>query len=320
MRHGFITTCGVALVASFGVAAAIGWSEARAADEDPGDAYRVTVDLGDAIRLLGSDDAFQREPAEELLLNLDQQSLPALATALEREDAPVRHGVVEVLTSIDGPRATELLVERADGDSSIGVRAAAIEGLVSRDDPEAEDLVQAALESDDPRLYRSAFDGCASYCISPEQLDRIVAFAFSEPTAYFSKGPRGALLRAGADPSRRDDVLAALERGAAGNLTAPSAETRIRAGLLFYDIGDPRAEAGLNEAFADEAPHMLRLAALVGLGAVGDETTVERIAEARPGFPRGLQQVACKALGRLASRDVPRAAEEARKAGCPGAG
>lgn len=287
-----------------------------AGEESPED-YRLTIDLGPSIRLLGSDEPSVREPAEELLSVLDDRALPALTAALGTEGEKVRLGVVDVLTSIDGSRATALLLERAKADPSIDVQAAAISGLILRVDPEAEKVVPSALESDDPRFYRTAFEGCARYCTSEKQLDRIVAFVFSEPVQVMG-GPRGALLRGAATPSSRNDVVAAVERGAAGRLDDPNPEMRVRAAMLFADLGDARAVEPLSSALGNDMPVMLRLQAIVALGTLGNEQSAAEIGAALGELPPGLRKGGCKALSMMADRQVPGAKAEATKGKCPG--
>ena len=289
------------------------------AGEEPAPPYRVTLDLAEEIRELANEDPFERESAEELLGVLDERAIPALVMALERENAATRLGVVGVLESSEGSRATALLLERALGDDSVDVRAAAIAALISRMDPEAAAVVPGALASGDPRLYRVAFEGCARHCTAPKQLDRIVDFSFTEPVRLFGAGPRGALFRAAASPTRRPAVVAAVERRAAVHLEDPDPEKRIRAGLLFADLGDPRAVDALTVALETEAEPILRLQALVALGKIGDERGAERIADALPTLPPALRAGGCKALTIMSHRQVPRAEAMAREGDCPGA-
>lgn len=278
--------------------------------------YRITVDLTDEIRSLANEDSFAREPAEELLAALDDKAVAPLAAALDREDAATRLGIVEVLESIEGSRVTSVLLERAKADPSVDVQSAAIAALILRVDPEAGEVVPGALASDDPRLYRVAFDGCARYCTEPEQLDRIVDFSFTEPVMLFGAGPRGALFRAAAAPSRRPAVVAAVERRAAARLEDADPETRVRAGLLFADLEDPRAATALTAALGSDGEPLLLLQALVALGKIGGTPEAEAIARGLPTLPPALQAGGCKALGRMAGRDVVGAAEQARAAGC----
>lgn len=291
----------------------------EAADEGVPADYRVTVDLGEAIRLLASEEAFERASAMELLELLGPSALPALGVALANEGTAVRRGVVEVLTSIEAPGVTVLLVRHAETDPSVEVRAAAISALVERDASEAGPIVEAAFRSDDPREYRSAIHGCGRHCQTPQELDRLVTLAFTEPEPEFTRGPRAALGRAARDPSLRADVRAALERGAVDKLGDPKAGTRIRAGLLFFDIDDPRAIDGLNGAFSDDASPLLRLQAFGAIGRVGDSDTVERLAAIWPDIPPPLHRGACKLLAKLAQRDVSGAAKRAESGGCVGA-
>ncbi len=281
------------------------------------DPYRVTVDVGDSIRLLASEDPFDREPAEILLSSLGQSALPALRAALEKEDEATRIGVVEVLGSSDAEGVGSVLLERAQKDSSVGVRVAAINVLISRDDPEAAEVVPDALASDDPRFYRAAFGGCGKYCVSVEQLDRIVDFVFTEPLVSIN-GPRGALVRAMSVPSQRDAVLAAIERTAGPRLEEGDVDRRLRAAMLFSDFDDPRATSTLLLALDHDVPTMLRLQSIVALGRLGDADTAEQIGAALDSMPAGLRPAGCKALLILAGRGVAGAQAQARERGCPG--
>ena len=56
--------------------------------------YRVTIDLGPSIRALGSEDLFESGPAEDRIVALGPEALPALEAALGDESLAVRVGVV----------------------------------------------------------------------------------------------------------------------------------------------------------------------------------------------------------------------------------
>lgn len=291
-------------------------SAAQATEESP---YRVSVDLRDAILELGNDDAFEREPAESLLEGLGDDAVPALRSALAREDESVRMGVVEVLTSIDGPEPTRVLLECARTDPSVDVRGAALSGLILREDDEASAEISRALRSEDPRLYRAALGGCGRFCTSPDELDRIVALAFREPTVKFL-APRSALARIATMPGHRDAVVAAVERRAPGALKAADPEGRLRAALLLADLDDPRGIAGLTVALDEDVPLLLRIQAIVLIGATGDAGVVPEIGKSIEALPAQARPAACKALGTLASRGVDGAAAEADLRECPRAG
>ena len=166
-------------------------SPCEATDASP---YRVSIDLRPRILELGNEDAFEREPAEVLFEALGKEAIPALRLALQREDEPVRLGVIEVLAAVDGAEATQILLATTRNDSSVDVRGAALEGLIVRGDEEADDEISRALAAEDPRLYRVALGGCGRPCTNPEELDRIVALAFREPAVKFV-APRAALVR-----------------------------------------------------------------------------------------------------------------------------
>ncbi|MDG2306863.1 MAG: HEAT repeat domain-containing protein [Candidatus Binatia bacterium] len=285
------------------------------AEDDP---YLLTIDLGEAIRVLGDEDSFEREPLEILLVGLGDRAVPALRKGLATEDEAVRMGIIEVLTETEAEGASALLLERAKMDDSIYVRVEAISGLVSRDAPEAAEVVSSALASDEPLLYRAAFGGCGRYCTSPEQLDRIVAFAFSEPVVQMV-GPRGALVRTAGIPEHRAAVVAALERGAAPKLVADDPEVRVRAAMLLAALEDERAAPGLEVALDQEIATMLRVQAIVALGGVGNESTVTTVGASLATLSPLIRPAACKALSILAYRGVEGASAEAVQRGCPGA-
>jgi hypothetical protein len=145
---------------------------AAACAESPPD-YRVESDLGESIRSLGSDDLEESEPAADRIVAFGRDAIPALATALAREPAAVRLGVVDVLGRIDHPDALPVLMRAAARDRDVEVRATALRVLGVRAPPEAGALVEAGLADPEPSIRLAAAAACAGLCTSPAALDRL---------------------------------------------------------------------------------------------------------------------------------------------------
>lgn len=288
------------------------WSTAAWSEEE---AYRLTIDVGPIVRSLASADPFTREPAEALLAGLGDQAAVPLAHALETENEPVRIGVVEALISLDGKWVAPLLVRRASEDGSVDVRAAAISALVVREDPEGDEVVAAALDRDEPRLYRAAVVGCPRFCGTAAQLDRLVEIAFLEPARALA-APRGAIARAAASPEHREVVGGALDRVAAPHLADDEVEKRVLAGILLAEVEDSRAAGALAEALDHGVPTRLRIQAILALGRTGEEDAVIRLGSSLDALPGAVRPVGCKALGLLARRGVAGAEREGERHRC----
>ncbi len=301
-------------VVSLGIAAA----GAAAAGPPPESPYRIALDLRPAIQALGTDDLFEREPAETLLVALGAAALPALEHALEAEPEAVRVGVVEVLEQIDSDEVSSLLLESLERDRSPAVRRAAILALGPLADPRARGPIEAALRDESPAIVAAAAEACAFVCRSSEALDRIVARALEAEPAVQMSVPRLSLRRMLADPERSALAREAIERAASSRLESASPGQRIRLALLLADARDPRAAGLLARALEPGAAEWLRVQALLALGEVGDAAAAKRVAGRRARLEtRALQAAACRALERLAEREVDGAREAAER--CSGA-
>ena len=280
------------------------------------DAYRVSIEIGESIHQLGSDDLFESEPAQSLLIALGPVVIPSLRVALEKEDEAIRLGVIEVLASIEVEGSTVLLAETARTDPSLEARGNAIVALVSRGAPQAQELVALSLQSDEPALYRSATLGCPTLCPAASQLDRLVELIFLEPITYMD-GPRAALLRAIDTDSRREQATLALKRGAMARLHDDDLEIRLRAGILLSDIRDPSALEPLSLVLDHDLPVLFRARALLLLGEQGDRVVAKKMGAALGSLSTPLRTLACRALSRMAEREVVGAKEEFASHDCP---
>lgn len=85
---------------------------------------------------------------------------PAVEPYLAHADPSVRHAATSALRSVETPRATAALLERAQRDADPRVRGRAIESLAERSDPSALTYVGTVLaEETDADLRRAAIDG-----------------------------------------------------------------------------------------------------------------------------------------------------------------
>lgn len=283
-----------------GMALALAAAAAAACSRSRG-GYRLNIDLGPAIRSLGSDDLEVSEPAADKIVALGIDTIPVLATALDREPAPVRLGLVEVLERLDDPAAGAILVSMARRDADVEVRGAAIRSLGADAGAEGRAVVEAALSDPEAGIRLAAAAACATLCVSPSALDRLVVLAIDDQPLPNGIAARATLLRilAGGDRPRAELVRNAIR------VRAPKAfagRAAVRAALLASDVGDASGRTILADTVRGDAPPLLRLQAVHALGAIGTEAEVPVLAalDGQPGF----EQYAYAALRRLADRGV----------------
>ncbi len=266
--------------------------------------YRVTVDLGPAIRALGSDDLEESERATDRILALAADALPALERALATEPAPVRRGVVESLGRIDDPRAAAMLVRAAAGDADVEVRYEALTATGRLDAPAGRAVVEAALDDPEPRVRLAAVGACAALCTSPAAMATLVRIATAGRPLAAATAARTALVRLlGADTERAERARAAIRGGVPEVLAGRrDGDGVVLAALLASDVGDAGGRAVLARAARGAATGLLRLQAIHALGAVGGSDDVAVLA-ALDGDATG-GDYAYDALRRLAARGV----------------
>jgi HEAT repeat protein len=248
--------------------------------------------------------------------------MPALESAYGREEPAIRRGIIEVLQEIDAPGRDSLLL-RAAQDPDVDVRTQAILGLGRSHDERARSVVEAALEDREPAIRDAAVEACATVCLTPSALRRLVDIAIHEPPILRIMRPRQTLRSLiGAENERQATAAReAIEAAARPLLREDSgAEERVRAALLIADLEDPAATPWLVDVLehglpgADERLRLLIQAQTIQtLGAAGDATCIDVLGRMsrRPTDP--LKEAACQALQRLAQRGVEGAVAESRR-------
>jgi len=267
--------------------------------------YRVERDVGADIRALGSDDLETSEPAADRLVAMGPDAVSVLKTALGREPPAVRLGVVEVLGRIDHPDALAVLVGVAARDDDAEVRSAAIRTLGAGAAPEAaRPVVEAALTDPAPDIRLAAAGACATLCVSPAALERLVTVAIEDQPLPNGVAARAAVIQilGDSDPERAGGVRAAIRARVPSALHDGDAQAALRAALLASDVGDPSGREVLARALRGDSPPLLRLQAVHALGRIGDEAAVPALAalDGQAGFG----EYACDALRRLDARGV----------------
>lgn len=274
------------------------------------DSYRVTFDVGPAIRALASDDLDIASPAEDRIVALGDAALPALHGALVRESEPVRLGIVEALARMPGDAVAELLLQTLRTDAAVPVRAEAAFALRGFAGAPVEAGLVAALRDPGVEVRARAATACGAACDAPASVALLTLLALDDPADRVWWAARRSLVR--------------LRTGAASGPTAPEVERRIRdqaparladadearavrAALLLADVGDPQGSARLEAVVAGAGDLATRQQAIVALGVVGGPNAVGVLGSLRDD-PQ-LRGWAALGLGHAASRAVPGAAD-----------
>jgi HEAT repeat protein len=281
----------------------------------PRDPYVIQIDLGTDIRALSSDDIDESGPAADRLAALGPVALPALRSALQREDAPVRSGVVEVLQGLSGEESAELLIEAA-GDRDPTVRTNAILSLGLRAEPSGRAAVETALADADPGVRRAAAAACHALCRSPAALNQLVELALADQERAVAQRALSAALNSteGRDPAR-----AAIAARALPLLSdeATDDERRFAAAQVAALIGQREALPVLLAALAPETRADRRATAALAVGGLDDPAAVAALAAAVGGTDAGTRNAACVALGQQRQRRVEGAATAAEACATP---
>lgn len=277
--------------------------------DPPRDPYVIEFDLGADVRALSSDDIDESGPAADRLTALGPAALPALRTALQREDPAVRSGVVEVLLGLDGDEAAALLIESA-GDRDPTVRTDALLALGLRAEPSGRAAVEAALADGDAGVRRAAAAACHSLCRSPTALAQLVDLALADQERAVAQRALSAAL---ISTEGRDAARAAIAARALPLLTGEAAddERRFAAAQIAAMIGQREALPVLVAALAPEARADRRPAAALALGGLDDPAAVAALAAVASGPDAGPRNAACVALGSQRQRRVEGAEQAA---------
>jgi len=277
--------------------------------------YRVAVDVGPAIRALASDDLGEASAAEDRVLALGDDALPALARALRREDAATRVAVVEALAQVPGDASAPLLVHALRHDGSDEVRAEAAFALRDGKAEIVEPALVHALDDPSADVRRNAALACGAACRSTASIERVVRLALDDRAPAVWWAARGALRRLGGDrgATHAAAVASSVRAQAPDRLAGGVAGGAFRAALLLADVGDARGATVLLAAVADDGDAGMRQQAVTALGEVGDADAVQPLCAAlRDPL---LAPLAEGALARAAARGV--AGPEAARSRCP---
>jgi HEAT repeat protein len=277
---------------------------AAACDRQGASDYRVEIDLGPSIAALASDDLDVSSPAEDRVVALGDDAVPALRAALEREGPPVRLAVVEALALMGGESVADVLVRTMRTDPSEQVRAEAAFALRQFRTPSLDEALGAALRDPGAGVRRQAATACGAVCRTPANVQALAALALGDPESQVWWAARAALVRL---RSRDDGALEAavdssVQAVAPAALAGEKAARAARAALLLADVGDARGAVVLVGLAAGPGDVTMRQQAVIALGAVGDASATP-VLEAAAEVPQ-LKVLATLALARLRSRGV----------------
>lgn len=280
--------------------------------------YEACLDLTADVRALGSDDAFEWEPAANRLSALGPAAWPALVRALEREGPAVRVGIVGVLAS--GTEADDAvrqaLARVARKDPEVEARADAVAALRKLGGKQSRDVVVAALDDPNPEVRRKAIIACTELCTDDAALARLVALALGDEPVSNALQAKRVLWSSTAD-GRNAEVVAkvraetvAAAKPATGASPDAAARRALLAALLLAEVGDDARLDEIARAARPDQDSALLVHALHALGRLGGADRVALVA--------GLQQApgaggvyANDALRRMSERGVTGAAEAA---------
>ena len=292
-------------------------SIALAAGDAGAAGYEVCLDVTADIRALGSDDAFEWEPARDRLSALGPAAFPALLRALEGEGPAVREGVVGVLAS-----ATEANDAVRDGlgrvvrsDPEVAVREVAVPALRKLAGRKSHDVVVAALDDPSPVVRRKAITACTDLCTGDAALARLVALALTDeplPNALQAKRVLWRLTAEGGNTEIAEKIRAATIAASSasdGSSRESAARRTLLAALLLAEIGDDSRLDAVAVATRPGQPDAIRVHALHALGRLGGEDRVALVAEQQQDAQVGVY--AHDALRRMSERGIAAAAEAA---------
>jgi len=279
--------------------------------------YEVCVDVTADLRALGSDDAFEWEPAADRLSALGPAAWPALLRALEREGPAVREGIVGVLASATeaNDAVRQGLGRVARRDPEVAVREVAVPALRKLAGKKSYDVVVAALDDPSPVVRRKAITACTDLCTGDAALARLVALALTDeplPNALQARRVLWSLTAEGRNAEIvgkiRADTIATSH--ASDGSSGESAERRtLFAALLLAEIGDDSRLDEVARATRADQPDAIRIHALHALGRLGGEDRVALVAELQQDAQVGVY--AHDALRRMSERGVAGTTEAA---------
>jgi HEAT repeat protein len=293
------------------LACAVGLSFGAAAAGE----YEVRIDVTEDVRALGSEDAFEWEPAADRLSALGSAAWPVLLRALEGEGPAVREGIVSVFLSGTEANASvlEALMRLSRQDSEEAVREVAVQALRKLGREKSTDGVVAALGDPSPAVRRVAITACTAICTSDAALARLVELALAdEPLsnalqaqrvlyALTSEGQEAAItgkVRAGAAAALRESPRETAEKGG-------SDQRALLAALLLAQLDDASRLDLLVVATKPDQPQALRGHAVYALGRLGSADQVPLLADLLR--DPALSLYAYDALRRMSERGIAQA-------------
>lgn len=280
--------------------------------------YEVCVDVTADIRALGSDDAFEWEPARDRLSALGPAAWPALLRALEGEGPAVREGAVGVLAS--APEANDAVRDGLGrvvrSDPEVAVREVAVPALRKLAGEKSHDVVVAALDDPSPLVRRKAITACTELCTSDAGLARLVTLALTDeplPNALQAKRVLWGLTAEGGNTEIAGKIRAAtIAASSASDGSSPESAARrtLLAALLLAEIGDDSRLDAVALATRPGQPDAIRVHALHALGRLGGEDRVALVAAQQQDTQVGVY--AHDALRRMSERGIASATEAAK--------
>jgi HEAT repeat protein len=272
--------------------------------------YIVQLDTTPWLHALGSDDLLESDPAEDKLVSLGADALPVLRTALEREPASVRVGIVAVLWRLQSPQAEQMLMQLAATDSDDTVRADALRALGDARNPARITTFESALRDPSARVRQAAIQACTEACTSPAAFADLADLAVRD-TPGNAAWARHAIDRMLADPDnpRARAARRAIEQRTHWHAGTLPLDQQVRAALLRADIGDQAAAPTLALGARISGDLRLRQHALVALGSVGTAAQVDDLALLRRDPDQRVALYSDAALQQMAQRKVAGASE-----------
>ena len=220
-------------------------------------------------RLSDSDDRVRAAAAASLGHLGGTEAIPALVRAFSGGSLELRQAVTSAVAALDPDRITDLhaalVQEKADPDLRLGF----VQALADTSLPAADEALGQLARDPEPAVRAEAIailgrhKGADAALLAGEGLE--------DPDERVRVGSLTAIIRLG-DTARADQIIAILAHD-------PSDEVRERAALAAGILGLERARAELVRACGRTAPVNLRGAAVLALGALGDESVAGRVAD-----------------------------------------
>lgn len=302
------------------VAVACAFAGALAASRAGAGEYEVCLDVTADIRALGSDDAFEWEPAADRLRALGPAASPALLRALEREGAAVREAIVGILSSLTeaSDAVRQGLSRVARRDPEVEVRADAVLAVRKLAGEQSRDVVVAALDDSSPAVRRKAITACTDLCTDDAALGRLVGLALGDEPVSNALQAQRVLWKLTADGREVAIVekirteTAAAARATGGPDRDAAAQRAVLAALLLAELGDDTQLDALARATRPGENDAIRIRALHAIGRLGGADHVAQVAALQQA-PGAGGVYANDALRRMSERGVAGAAEAATR-------